>query len=109
MIFPTSVKIRPLSRDIVRTESPSTSCSMKRTPLDNIIVLVSFFKTECSRRNQIRQTKITKYFLISKYIKYTSSGLDGGGSAEAEPRPWGLLGIERVDGSGYCESLVELE
>ena len=48
-------------------------------------------------------------FLISKYIKYTSSGLDGGGSAEAEPRPWGLLGIERVDGSGYCESLVELE
>ena len=64
MIFPTSVKIRPLSRDIVRTESPSTSCSMDRTPLDNIIVLVSFFKTECSRRNQIRQTKTTKYSTV---------------------------------------------
>ena len=82
---------------------------MERTPLDNVIVIYSAFLSQCSRRDQIRQTKITKYFLISKYIKYTSSGLDGGGSAEAEPRPWGLLGIERVDGSGYCESLVELE
>ena len=24
-------------------------------------------------------------------------------------RFWGILGTERVDGSGYCESLVELE
>ena len=65
---------------------------MERTPLDNVIVIYSAFLTQCSRRNQIRQTKITKYFLISKYIKYTSSGLDGGGSAEAGMGPGQVLG-----------------
>ena len=79
---------------------------MERTPLGNIIVIVSFFKTECSRRDQIRQTKhpnVLSYQSISHgattisdgIFSDTSSGLDGGGSTEA--------GMKDVGG---CASIV---